>query len=52
MNIHQSPALAYERGWFVRSTHDPAGQPVWLAGRGWVLLTRDGGITTTERGVA
>lgn len=50
--ITVSPALAYERGWSVRSTHDPAGQPVWLAGRGWSYLRADGSITTTERNAA
>lgn len=50
--IHQSPALAYERGWSVRSTHDPAAQPVWLAGRGWSYLTADGGIVPAEENAA
>lgn len=44
-HIHQHPAIAYEQGWSVRSGHNPATQPVWLAGRGRVLLRADG---TTE----
>lgn len=41
-HIHQHPAIAYEQGWSVRSGHNPAVQPVWLAGRGRVLLRADG----------
>jgi hypothetical protein len=53
MSVTVSPALARSRGWSVRSTDDPASVPVWLAGRGWNLLTADGGThPTTERGVA
>ncbi len=46
-----SPALAYERGWSVRTGHDPAAIPVWLANRGWHLLRADGSTTPvpTER---
>lgn len=48
--ITTSPALAYERGWSVRSTDDPALCPVWLAGRGWHHLTADGGTTPVPTG--
>lgn len=40
--IHQNPTLAYANGWSVRSGHDPATQPVQLAGRGLCLLAPDG----------
>lgn len=50
--IHQGPRVAYERGWSVRSGHDPAEQPVWLAGRGWSYLTPDGQIVPAERSAA
>lgn len=39
---HASPALAYEQGWHVRSTQNPAVVPMWVAGRGRVLLRADG----------
>lgn len=48
--IHQSPALAYERGWSVRSTHDPAEVAVWLAGRGWSYLRPDGSVAPVSEG--
>lgn len=41
-HIHQNATIAYEQGWSVRSGHDPATRPVWLAGRGRVLLRADG----------
>lgn len=50
--IHQSPAVAYERGWSVRSTQNPADVPVWLAGKGWSYLTADGGTIPAERSAA
>ena len=50
--IHQNPLLAYERGWSVRSGHNPATQPVWLAGRGRVLLRPDGSVTPYNREAA
>lgn len=50
MTVTVSPALAYERGWSVRSTDDPARVPAWLAGRGFTYLTADGGLT--ERSAA
>lgn len=46
--IHQNPAIAYERGWSVRSTSDPATTPVWLASGGWHYLRADGSVTATE----
>ena len=51
-HIHQNPTVAYERGWSVRSGHDPASQPVWLAGRGWVLLRPDGSVSPYNRKAA
>lgn len=50
--IHQYPLIAYERGWSVRSGHDPAVQPVWLAGHGWSLLRADGSISPYKREAA
>lgn len=50
--IHQNPRVAYERGWSVRSAHDPSRSPVWLAGRGWSYLTSDGSVVPTERSAA
>lgn len=41
-------ALAQSRGWSVRSTQDPAEEPVFLAGRGWVFLLEDGSTTAQE----
>lgn len=40
---HASPALAYEQGWHVRSTQNPALVPMWVAGQGLVYLTPAGG---------
>lgn len=51
-HIHQHPAIAYEQGWSVRSGHDPATRPVWLAGRGLVLLRADGSVTPYNREAA
>lgn len=49
-HIGLNRAVAYERGWSVRSTADPAATPVWLAGLGWSLLLPDGSIRpATER---
>lgn len=50
--IHAFPSVAYERGWSVRSGHDPADVPVWLAGRGWSFLTPDGDVVPAERSAA
>jgi hypothetical protein len=50
--IHQNPAIAYERGWSVRSTSDPTTTPVWLASGGWHYLRADGSVTATERSAA
>lgn len=47
-----SVAIAVERGWGVRSFQDPTVMPVWIAGRGWTLLTADGGYESTERSAA
>jgi hypothetical protein len=44
-----NPRISYERGWSVRSTADPAAEPVWLAGRGWHYLDADGGVRPTDR---
>lgn len=52
MRITTSPALSYERGWSVRSGHDPATQPVWLAGHGWSLLRADGSVAPYETSAA
>lgn len=46
-HVTVNPALACGRGWSVRSTQDPAGAPVWLAGRGWSYLDAAGGVTPT-----
>lgn len=42
--ITEHPAEAYEMGWSVRSTDDPATRRVRLV-YGWVLLDNDGGVT-------
>lgn len=42
---HASPLIAYEQGWHVRSTQNPAVVPMWMAGRGLVLLRADGSVT-------
>lgn len=39
-----NPQAAREQGWAVPSHRDPAQVPVWLAGRGYVLLTEHGDI--------
>ena len=42
--VHANPALSYERGWLVRSVHDPAEQPVQYRGlRSY--LDEHGGVT-------
>lgn len=48
MQITVNPAVAYERGWSVRSTHNPAEVAVWLAGRGWHYLLPDGGVRPAD----
>lgn len=40
---HAEPALAHRFGWILRSWQDPAGTPIYRAGR-WVLLDDTGGI--------
>jgi 5-methylcytosine-specific restriction protein A len=40
--VESSRQISYERGWLVHAEHDPATRPVWLAGRGLVLLRADG----------
>jgi len=47
-----NPRIAYERGWSVRSTQDPADVPVWLTFRGWHLIRADGSITPVEETAA
>ena len=49
---HASPALAYEQGWHVRSHQNPAVVPMWMAGRGLVLLRPDGSVTPYNREAA
>lgn len=51
-HVTVNPAVAYERGWSVRSTSDPASVPVFLAGRGWSLLRPDGSVAPVERRAA
>ena len=36
------------RGWILRHHHGPATTPVWIFGRGWVLLAADGSCTPAE----
>jgi 5-methylcytosine-specific restriction enzyme A len=43
--VESSRQISYERGWLVHAEHDPAVKPVWLAGRGLVLLRPDGSVT-------
>lgn len=47
-HIHANPTAAMEQGWTVPSHRDPAGVPVWLAGREFVFLNADGSITEIE----
>lgn len=49
---HLNPAVAYEQGWHVRSTQNPAVVPMWMAGRGLVLLRPDGSVTPYNREAA
>lgn len=46
--ITVNPRIARERGWSVPSWGDPGETPVWVAGRGWVLLKDDGGFGEQE----
>lgn len=46
--IELDRTVAYEQGWLVRRGHNPAKTPVWLAGRGFVLLTDAGDIHEFE----
>jgi hypothetical protein len=49
---HLNPAVAYQQGWHVRSTQNPALVPVWVAGQGLVYLTEAGTyrpVTPTKR---
>lgn len=48
-HVTVNPAVAYERGWSVRSTNDPAAVPVFLAGHGWSLLRPDGSVAPFEK---
>lgn len=52
LSVESSRQISRERGWLVRQEHDPSRVPVWLAGRGWHLLTADGGTTPIERNAA
>jgi len=51
-HIGMNPAAAREQGWAVGRNFDPAEVPVWIAGRGRVYLTPDGGVTPIERSAA
>ena len=51
-HITLNPAASREQGWSVPSWADPAETPVWLAGRGFVLLDALGGIHPIERSAA
>lgn len=42
---HANPELAYRLGWFVHRGQDPATTPVWFAGREFVLIDAQGGVT-------
>lgn len=50
--VESSRQISYERGWLVHAEHNPAVQPVWLAGRGLVLLRPDGSVTPYNREAA
>lgn len=45
--IHLNPGQSYQRGWLVKSTHDPADVPVTRRGL-VVLLDKQGGLTRKE----
>lgn len=42
--VERDRSVAYEQGWLVRREHNPATTPVWLAFRGYSLLTPVGTI--------
>lgn len=52
LSVESGRQISRERGWLVRQEHDPARQPVWLAGRGWSYLTHDGQVLPVERSAA
>jgi 5-methylcytosine-specific restriction enzyme A len=43
--VESSRQISFDQGWLVRAEHDPAVCPVWIAGRGRVLLRADGSTT-------
>lgn len=50
--VESSRQISYERGWLVHAGHNPAVQPVWLAGRGSVYLRADGTTAPATRSAA
>lgn len=50
--VESSRQISYERGWLVHAEHNPAVQPVWLAGRGSVYLRADGTTAPATRSAA
>jgi 5-methylcytosine-specific restriction enzyme A len=50
--VESSRQISYEQGWLVHAEHNPAVQPVWLAGRGRVLLRPDGSTSPYNRKAA
>ena len=51
-HVGLNPAASRDQGWSVGRNFNPAEVPVWIAGRGRVFLTADGGITPTEKRAA
>lgn len=47
-HVTTHPAVSREQGWSVPSWRNPADVPVWIARRGWVLLTDTGSIEDLE----
>jgi HNH endonuclease len=52
VHVTTNPAAAREQGWAVGRNFTPAEVPVWIAGRGRVLLDASGGVTPTEKRAA
>lgn len=48
--VTENPAMAYDRGWSVRSGFDPAHVPVLRHGADWVLLGDDGSVFRPPQG--
>jgi 5-methylcytosine-specific restriction endonuclease McrA len=46
--VERNRTVAYEQGWLVHRKANPALTPVWLAFRGFSLLTSDGQIEIEE----